>query len=106
MVHQCGEPFLLVLLCGFSYTFKPLGHAYPAQGPARALLARVSLGPLPWSPPLAPQAPPLVAQVCSPASLLLRRGLTSPARASSASTPRLPDADRSLMAGAAKPEIS
>jgi hypothetical protein len=46
VVQQCGEPFLLVLLCYFSYTFKPLGHAYPAPRPARALLARVSLGPL------------------------------------------------------------
>jgi hypothetical protein len=44
----------------------------------------------PWSSSLAPPAPPPVAQVCSPASWLLRRGLTSLARASSASTPRLP----------------
>src|SRR5258708_23990045 len=43
----------------------------------------------PWSSSLAPPAPPPVAQVCSPASTLLLRGLTSPARASSASTPRL-----------------
>jgi hypothetical protein len=102
VVQQGGEPFLLVLLCCFSYTFKPRGHAFPAQSPARARLARVSLGPLPWLEP----TPPLVAQVCSSASLLLRRGLTSPTRASSASTPRLPDADRSPTADTAKPEIS
>jgi glycosyl transferase family 25 len=34
----------------------------------------------------------------SPASLLLRKDLTSPARSSSTSTPRLPDADRSITA--------
>src|SRR5260221_689863 len=60
----------------------------------------------PWSSSLAPPAPPPVAQVCSPASWLLRRGLTSLARASSASTPRLPDADRSQTAQAVKQEIS
>ena len=48
----------------------------------------------PWPPPFAPPAPPLVAQPCSPASSLLWRGLTSPARASPATAPRLPDADR------------
>jgi len=31
-----------------SHTIKPLGHAHPAQSPARALLSRVPLGPLPW----------------------------------------------------------
>ena len=51
----------------FSYTFEPLGHAFPARCPARVLLSRVPLGPL----SLAPPAPPPVAQVCSPASTLL-----------------------------------
>jgi hypothetical protein len=60
VVQQCGEPFLLVLLCCFSYTFKPLGHAYPAPRPARALLARVSLGPLPWLHGLRPWWPRIV----------------------------------------------
>ena len=46
MVQQCGEPFLLSLCCSLSYTFKPLGHAFPAQCPARVLLVRVSLGSL------------------------------------------------------------
>jgi hypothetical protein len=36
----------------------------------------------------------------------LWKGLTSPARASSASTPRLPDADRSVTTGSVGPEIS
>src|SRR5260370_20364165 len=44
MVQQRGEPFLLSLLCSFSYTFKPLGHTFPAGCPARVLLSRVSLG--------------------------------------------------------------
>jgi hypothetical protein len=60
----------------------------------------------PRSSPLAPPAPRLVAQVCSPASLLLWKGLTSPARSSSASTPHLPDTDRSTTSEAAKQEIS
>src|SRR5260221_6116929 len=55
----------------------------------------VALSCFPRSLPLAPPTPPLVAQVCSPVSLLLWKGLTSPARASSASTPRLPDPDSS-----------
>src|SRR5262245_26940133 len=54
----------------------------------------------PWPPPFAPptpqhrrKKPPLP---CSSASQLLLRGLTSRARASSATAPRLPDADRRL----------
>lgn len=48
----------------------------------------------PWPPPLAPPAPHPVAWICSPASWLLWRSPTSLVRASSASAPRLPDADR------------
>jgi hypothetical protein len=48
----------------------------------------------PWSPPLAPPAPPRIAPLCSLASRLLWRRPTSRARASSATAPRLPDADR------------
>src|SRR5438046_5984299 len=58
----------------------------------------------PWSPPLAPPAPlwlapPRIAPqqaapLCSPASQLLWRSPTSRARSSSATAPRLPDADR------------
>ena len=49
----------------------------------------------PWSPPLAPPAPQRIAPPCSSASQLLWRSPTSHARASSATAPRLPDADRS-----------
>src|SRR6266567_3472797 len=57
----------------------------------------------PWSPPFAPPAPlrpPLqtppqwISSLCSPASSLLWRGPTSRVRASSATAPHLPDADR------------
>src|SRR6266481_5810194 len=48
-----------------------------------------------WSPPLAPPAPPPVARHRSSASRLLWRSQTSHGRASSASAPRLPDADQS-----------
>ncbi len=44
--------------------------------------------------PFAPPAPSPVSRFRSPASTLLRQGLTSHARASSASAPRLPDAGR------------
>src|SRR4051794_23762220 len=47
----------------------------------------------PRSPPFAPPAPPPVARPCSLASSLLWRSQTSRVRASSALTPRLPDAD-------------
>src|ERR1700692_4454778 len=33
VVEQSGEPFLLLLLRCFSYTVKPLGHAFPALCP-------------------------------------------------------------------------
>ena len=52
----------------------------------------------PRSPPLAPPAPQSMARPCSPASQLLRQGPTSRARASSATAPHLPDADRRLNA--------
>jgi hypothetical protein len=48
----------------------------------------------PWSPPLAPLAPQRIAPLCSSASQLLWQGQTSRVRASSATAPRLPDADR------------
>src|ERR1700751_2397770 len=60
----------------------------------------------PWPPPLAPPPPRPVARHCSAASLLLRRSLTSHARASSASVPHLPDADQSALQPVAGHEIS
>src|SRR5258707_15387494 len=44
----------------FAYTIKPLGHAFPARCPARVLLSRVPLGPLPWLHRLRPQSPRFV----------------------------------------------
>src|SRR3954464_13259826 len=46
------------------------------------------------SPPFAPPTPPPVARLCSLVSSLLWQSQTSRVRASSASTPRLPDADQ------------
>src|SRR5579862_3086886 len=70
------------------------------RGPARGTRSPGSVSgacrPVPRSPrppPLAPSAPHPLARACSPASQLLRQGLTSPARASPASAHRLPDAD-------------
>src|SRR5258705_2002152 len=51
----------------------------------------------PWPPPLAPPAPQWPKPLCSSASQLLWRSLTSRDRASSATAPRLPDADRRLL---------
>src|SRR5271157_4655791 len=48
----------------------------------------------PRPPPLAPPAPTRIAPLRSSASQQLRRGLTSPARSSPATAPRLPDAIR------------
>src|SRR5215467_13136106 len=48
----------------------------------------------PWPLPLAPPPPQPAAQLCSAASQLLWQSLTSPNRASVATAPRLPTADR------------
>jgi hypothetical protein len=48
----------------------------------------------PWPPPFAPPAPLRLGPHCSSASQLLWQSLTSRDRASSATAPRLPDADR------------
>jgi hypothetical protein len=48
----------------------------------------------PWSPPFAPPTPLRIAPLCSSASQLLWQGQTSRVRASSATAPHLPDADR------------
>src|SRR5262249_61676682 len=48
----------------------------------------------PWSLPFAPPTPRRIAPLCSPASQLLWQGQTSHVRASSATAPHLPDADR------------
>src|SRR4029077_3284944 len=60
----------------------------------------------PWPPPLAPPAPQRIAPLCSSASQLLWQSPTSRARASSATAPRLPDADRRREQLTARREIS
>src|SRR5215471_1970594 len=72
MVEERGEPLLPSLPCDLSYAFQRLGHAFPVLRPARALLARVPLGPGPWLHQLR-----AVVWRCSLASLLLWPGLTS-----------------------------
>src|SRR5438270_8220056 len=53
----------------------------------------------PWSPALAPPAPPPVARLCSSASLLLCRSQTSLGRASAATAPHLPATDHPTPTG-------
>jgi len=59
-----------------------------------------------FKPSLAPLPPLPVARFCSAASLLLRRSVTSHARASPALAPRLPDAGRGQRAALVRHEIS
>src|SRR5262245_34593805 len=47
VVEKRGEPLLLPFLRYFPYAFQRLVHAYPVLRPARALLARIPLGPRP-----------------------------------------------------------
>jgi len=44
-VQERGELLLLPLPCDIPHTLQRLGHAFPDLRPARALLARVPLGP-------------------------------------------------------------
>ena len=61
----------------------------------------------PWSRPFAPPTPQPVARPCSQASSLVWPSLTSPARTSSATAPRLPDAGRRpILAPTVRLEIS
>src|SRR5580700_3616783 len=103
MMQEGGEPFLFPCPRRLPYTVQPAGHACPARGPVHAVLdsigplfAAQSLGldPLRGSSPFAPPTPPARMRPRSPVSSLLRKGLTSRVRASSASAVRLPDADR------------
>src|SRR5580704_8865421 len=48
VVEERGELLLLPLPCSLPYAFQRLGHAHPVLRPARALLARISLGLRPW----------------------------------------------------------
>ncbi len=47
VVEERGEPLLLVSPCDLWYALQRLGHVFPVLRPARALLARVPLGPGP-----------------------------------------------------------
>ena len=60
----------------------------------------------PWPPPFAPPAPQPVARLCSSASSLLWRSLTSLARSPLATAPRLPNADQMATLPLVRPGIS
>ena len=47
VVQERGELLLPPLPCGIPHTLQRMGHAFPDLRPARALLARVPLGPRP-----------------------------------------------------------
>src|SRR6516164_3319166 len=66
------------------------------RSPGSASGTRFADSHFPWSPPFAPPAPQRIAPLCSPASQLLWWSPTSHARASSATAPRLPDADQNI----------
>src|SRR3984893_18982073 len=90
VVEECSEPLLLPLPCGLPYALQRLCHALPSLCPVRALLARVPLSPCPWLRRLRCGRDRFVRRLPS----LLWQSLTSRDRASSATAPRLPDADR------------
>src|SRR5262245_14829723 len=78
----------------FSFRFAVCAPARVTRLPGSESGACVAGSHSPWPPPLAPPAPRPVARLCSSASQLLWQSLTSRDRASSATAPRLPDADR------------
>ncbi len=101
--RTCGFPaygsHLGCVTAKLPYTLQRLCHASLVQSPVRALLVRIPLGPRPSLHRL--RCVRLrrclrsgLPSLCSPASQLLWRGPTSRVRASSASAPHLPDADR------------
>ena len=113
MVEERGEPRLLPLPCGLPYTGERLGHASPvscrrralsARRPVRAVLVRVPLGcrrsvqgtASPWG------STNSAASVVDTEALFAGFAATmaacdfSRSRASSATAPRLSDADRQL----------
>ena len=88
MVQERGEPLLLPLPCGAVRAPAPVTH-FPGPVPGACFAGPRS----PWSLSLAPPAPRRIAPLCSSASQLLRQSQTSRACASSATAPRLSDAD-------------
>ena len=90
MVEERGEPSPSSFALRLAVRVPAPGTRFPGPVPGACFAGPRS----PRPPPFAPPAPPPVARPCSPASSLLWRGLTSRVRASSATAPRLPDADR------------
>src|SRR5262249_39612385 len=92
MLQKTDQPLLAGACFAGSHSPWPPPFAPPAPRPLAGACFAGSHSP--WPPPFAPPAPRPVARLCSSASLLLLRGLTSHDRASSATAPRLPDADQ------------
>src|SRR5215510_10296040 len=94
VMEERSELLVLPLPCGL-----PSGRAPVSREPSPVSGACFALPRSSWSPPLAPPAPPHRRQMspllCSSVSPLLWRSVTSHDRASSATAPRLPDADQS-----------
>src|SRR5271166_2769039 len=89
VVEERGELSLLPLPCGFAVS----GPAPGSRAPGSVSGACFADPRSPWSPALAPPAPQPVARLCSSASRLLCRSLTSLDRASAATAPHLPATD-------------
>jgi len=97
--HPIASPTSGVWRRKWPYTLQRVCHASLALGPVRVVLVRIPLGPRPSLHRLRCVRPRRrlrsgLPSLCSPASLLLWRGPTSRVRASLASAPRLPNADR------------
>jgi hypothetical protein len=88
VVEERGEPLLLPAVGLVVRAPAPVTRL-PGPAPGACFADPRS----PWSPSLAPPAPPRLAPLCSSASQLLRRSQTSRIRASPATAPRLSDAD-------------
>src|SRR2546430_11039855 len=88
MVEERGEPFLLSVTLRLAVCAPAAVTHFPGPAPGACFAGSHSLRP----PHLAPPTPQPVARLCSSASQLLLRSLTSHVRSSSATAPRLPDA--------------
>ena len=73
MVEERGEPLLLPLPCELAVRAPAPVTRFPGPAPGACFAGPRS----PWPPPFAPPAPPPVARLCSSASSLLWRSLTS-----------------------------
>ena len=109
MVEERGEPLLPSLPCCPSFFALRLVVRVPAPGtrfPGPAPGACFAGSRSPRSQPFAPPTPLPAVWRCSSASLLLWPGLTSRARTSAATAPRLPAADHDRVASLARHETS